>query len=1087
MKNETDYWCIIILDISTSQIYKKCCGVLYFYTYLERAFIMIKYVNSLNIIKQYLVDLERFVHIENANGEYSINKLSENLLIGFFNILFDANFENANYTLALNYPGIDIVDFNNKVALQITSENSSGKILETVKMILEYKIYKEINTFYIYILDRKKIYQNLQKRIDKITGNQFKFNAINIYDAASAYVYLNHLGDKNKIEAIRQYLEERFGRYNQSFSDYPEYLTDISDGIVPSFTGRTQLIHEITGLLESGTSIFLSSVGGLGKTEVARSIMKQYTNMPTTESGIYYLGWVRYDNNDLRTCIKSAFHLKGTADEAWIDFCNMAQKKREKMLVVIDNIESLHGDEYLNKLSNLPCRLLVTGRCRTLSSLKVVELPPLNMEECRKIFYYYYHFKENNAILNDIIGFTCRLTIMVEFLAKVAQLEEFSLQDLYGKLVEMGFKLSQEDVSGNHEKLRGDHTIIEQMCLLFSLCAINEKDQKILTWISIIPSIPFTRKNAGNWFGIQKNSTLMRLFNQGLLEIEHSNTIQKYWMHSVIAAAIREQKKDILYEETRPFIERLSEELDFGSQWGQGYKKEYLIPFSWSVSDILEDHWNSESDVGFLTRLYYVTFESGNYAICRKLIEQIFRIDMSYETIHPAYLIRDYKNQADLYMKIERFPDALDSLDKAREQLEILESNTENNESFPCPHDEVLDENIESYCKYEYSLLMHKFGIAYHLKGDFEEALSYYYEAYNNDLQIENVSDRELATCLSSITTVLRDMGLFEEAYQEIEKAIQYDQDREMDTEIAMNYDIYASICAELAADGMPGFYEKADKAFSKVISFREKHMGKYHPDLGDGYHEYSLFLYYNNELDKAEKYTKKALDISSYNFTENSISYARNLNTMGIILDARGKGESAIDVYRQVLSIYDSIQNVPEDDKASTYYNIAAAYQQLEEFEKSLNYYKKAEDICRKTLSKNSVRFMEIHQCRGECLMMSGQYKEAVAEYTQALGLLHSQIWPRIEMTSDIAECYLMSGDLPNAKLNFIQVLKCLEEWEETEAGMQINILLNLCEIEKHLGNLMESEDYYQRAFQDAQQSKDPELISIVSTYKIQ
>lgn len=99
---------------------------------------------------------------------------------------------------------------------------------------------------------------------------------------------------------------------------------------------------------------------------------------------------------------------------------------------------------------------------------------------------------------------------------------------------------------------------IKQMCLLFSLCAITENDQKILTWISIIPSIPFTKKNASSWFGIQKNSTLKRLFDQGLPEIEHGNTTQKYWMHSVIAAAIREQKKDILYDETRPFIERLS-------------------------------------------------------------------------------------------------------------------------------------------------------------------------------------------------------------------------------------------------------------------------------------------------------------------------------------------------------------------------------------------------------------------------------------------------------------------------------------------------------------------------------------------------
>lgn len=1045
---------------------------------------MIEYVNSLNIIKQYLVDLERLVHIENSNGEYSINKLSENLLIGFFNILFDVSFENANYTLAGNYPGIDIVDFRNKVAVQVTSENSSGKILETVQKIKEYKIYEKINTFYIYLLDRKKNYQDIQNRINKITGEEFKFDAVNIYDSASIYVYLNTLGDIDKIEAIRQYLEKWFGRNKLSLSDYPRYLTDIPDGIVPSFTGRTETIREIIDLLESGTSVFLSAVGGLGKTEVARSIMKKYADTPTIESGIHYLGWVRYDNNDLRACIKSAFRLKGTVEEAWNDFCNMAQQNREKMFVVIDNIEAADKDEYLGKLSNLPCRLLVTGRCRMLSSLKVMELPPLSIEECRNIFYYFYHFKKNNEILNDVIGLTCHLTIMVEFLAKVAQLEEFSLQDLYERLVELGFKLSQEDVSGNHEKLKSDRTIIEQMCLLFSLCAINEEDQKILTWISIIPSIPFTKENASKWFGIHKNSKLKRLFEQGLLEIEYSNITQKYWMHSVIAAAIREQKKDILYDETRPFIERLSEELDFGSQWGQGYKKEYLIPFTWSVSDFLEDHWHSESDVNFLTRLYYVTFESGNYAFCRRLIKQILSIDISNESIHPTYLIRDYKNQADLYMKTESFSEALESLDKAREQLKILESNIKDDKASGWLYNEVLDESMKEYCKTEYSHLMHKFGVAYHLKGDFEEALSYYYKAYHNDLQIENISDRELSTCLSSIATIHRDMGLFEEAYQEIEKAIHYDQNREMDTETAMNYDIYASICAELSADGMPGLYEKADKAFHKVISFREKYMGKYHPDLGDGYHEYALFLYYNNELDKAEIYAQKALDISAYNFTQKSISYARNLNTMGIILDAKRESESAIDIYRQVLSIYDSIQNAPEDDRASTYYNVAAAYQQLEKFEDSLKYYKEAEDIWRKILPENSVRFMEIHQCRGECFMMSEQYKAAIEEYAKALSLLNGQIWPKIEMISDIAECYLMTGDLANAKIYFIQALECMEKWEETEAGMQVQILLNLYEIEKHMGNHMEAKDYYKRAFQDAQQSENPELISVVSTY---
>ena len=73
----------------------------------------------------------------------------------------------------------------------------------------------------------------------------------------------------------------------------------------------------------------------------------------------------------------------------------------------------------------------------------------------------------------------------------------------------------------------------------------------------------------------------------GMLEKSKKNRKDIYWMHSVIASAVREQQKDVLYDRTRPFIEKLSLELDYGEQWGQGYKKAYLIPFSWSVTDIM--------------------------------------------------------------------------------------------------------------------------------------------------------------------------------------------------------------------------------------------------------------------------------------------------------------------------------------------------------------------------------------------------------------------------------------------------------------------------------------------------------------------
>ena len=65
-------------------------------------------------------------------------------------------------------------------------------------------------------------------------------------------------------------------------------------------------------------------------------------------------------------------------------------------------------------------------------------------------------------------------------------------------------------------------------------------------------------------------------------------------MHSVIAASVREQQKEHLYDISRPFIDIMTDELDFQKNEGREYEKAYLIPFSWSVADIMENHWNNE-------------------------------------------------------------------------------------------------------------------------------------------------------------------------------------------------------------------------------------------------------------------------------------------------------------------------------------------------------------------------------------------------------------------------------------------------------------------------------------------------------------
>ena len=164
------------------------------------------------------------------------------------------------------------------------------------------------------------------------------------------------------------------------------------------------------------------------------------------------------------------------------------------------------------------------------------------MPICHKLFYKHYQFDERDDILNDIIDLTARLTIMIVFIAKVAYLEGLALHELYGRLVEKGFKLSEEDVSCEHERLQNDDTIIRQMCILFSLAKYSDNDKTILTYISIIPNLRFEFKQARQWFKIQKNSSLMKLYKMGMLE--HVTNNHKH-----------------LYTLSRPFVDILCEEL----------------------------------------------------------------------------------------------------------------------------------------------------------------------------------------------------------------------------------------------------------------------------------------------------------------------------------------------------------------------------------------------------------------------------------------------------------------------------------------------------------------------------------------------
>lgn len=83
-----------------------------------------------------------------------------------------------------------------------------------------------------------------------------------------------------------------------------------------------------------------------------------------------------------------------------------------------------------------------------------------------------------------------------------------------------------------------------------------------------------------------------------------------------------------------------------------------MIPFSWSIADIMEKHWCVEDDTDYLTSLFHICFSCSNYILCEKIIDIVIRV----QTDNPAFTAEDlaysYRNKIDLLMQFDKVEEA---------------------------------------------------------------------------------------------------------------------------------------------------------------------------------------------------------------------------------------------------------------------------------------------------------------------------------------------------------------------------------------------------------------------------------------------
>ena len=417
----------------------------------------------------------------------------------------------------------------------------------------------------------------------------------------------------------------------------------------PYFIGRDNFINAVLEKIVSGQSVYLHGIGGIGKTEIVKAIVKNISNelIDNSKNPITDIIWIDLndgkDEENLRygEDIKRKIYLSlnPKADIGRIDWdkeykscLDIIKSMGDRLLIVIDNIQSRDEDllAFCNNLGGT--RFLLSGRPVSLNlpcKFANEEVSSLNLDICLELFKKWYfngtepgkHLSlEDTEYAKEIIDLADCHTVTVELFAKLIRRQDIYETTLKGnkspiavfreRLIEYGFDLRFKDENGNditdepvgagHNLLKKERRIIEQLAMLFSTMQLaDESEKELLIKISTIPNLPFEFGEVKKWFSLKNKSLLEKLSEDGWLQrtYETEDSVAKYSMHSIIAAAIRYENAEVLHKTCQKFISSMGKQLL--KRYSNREQGKLLIQFSWSIADVFGDDITKRDDSFF--------------------------------------------------------------------------------------------------------------------------------------------------------------------------------------------------------------------------------------------------------------------------------------------------------------------------------------------------------------------------------------------------------------------------------------------------------------------------------------------------------
>lgn len=436
--------------------------------------------------------------------------------------------------------------------------------------------------------------------------------------------------------------------------------------------GRDDEMEELHRYLTNERVVFISAVGGCGKTQLAlRYISEKRNEYRTIVMAKYETSLTDLLNSDVYFSIDGFTRKNEESDIEYAErkLKKIAQLSNENDLIVIDNFDTL-SDDLLDAVLHLPCRILFTTR----TNFEHMPYPQLILDtlkphEQRQLFEQNFKRKIQNTdyeILDKILECISGHTLTIVLFARMMDKQRIKFKDMLETLQTEGISPSMRGIV--HIGTEENRNVYNHILKLMRIGKLTDEETAVMRRLSLLPlsGVPFD--SFIDWCHIENCDIINGLIDRNW--VIHDTEKDYLLLHPIISDIVRNEMTDP-FKQCEDMLTSLS--LKFARNWDEMLADERMeyVEYAKSLYHKLP-HKIKENFLLF--RHIGIIFKNCSYLdIYQKLLYIIREVLGTEDSVELAWTIFDI---GDFECYMYQLDEANDDLIKAAEMIQRIIPNS---------------------------------------------------------------------------------------------------------------------------------------------------------------------------------------------------------------------------------------------------------------------------------------------------------------------------------------------------------------------------------------------------------------------------